>query len=236
MANKVTIGMTFPATYADSIPVWKVTKHRGGNSYDCVVVSDDWTGTKKVFGGEEILAAKRSQEFYQEMADEHDTFWNNQTVGATVHYHNGFGSFVRGVIVVEDGEKKMRPTALVGKWAAYDLPRIDAAGNFQESYHARQIREGTLMQPNYSNMVEAVGVRDGETDPRGQPEIDLAVPNRTPEQVEAHRLDMIHDQVLTFLQISDGDERPYSERVREALANARTFLNAMLLEKPGEGG
>jgi hypothetical protein len=232
LANKVTIGTTFPSMYADSIPLWKVVRDRGGNAYDCVVVSEDWTGTKKVFGGEEILAAKRSQEFYQEMADDHDTFWNNQTVGATVHYHNGFGSFVRGVIVVEDGEKKMRPTALVGKWAAYDLPRIDAAGNFQESYHARQIREGTLMQPNYSNMVEAVGVRDGETDPRGQPEIDLAVPNPTPEQVEAHRLSQIREQVLAFLDTDRDHEKAQSEVLRDGLANARTFLNAMLLEKP----
>jgi hypothetical protein len=226
MAAKVVVGTTFYSYFADGNPLWEVVKARGGNAWDCVIKSDDYSGTKKVFGTEEILRALETAKMWDNIASEHDTWWNSQEVGATVHYHNGFGQYVRGVIVEENGEKKMRCTALVGNWQDYDLPRIDAAGNLHLSHYVRRIVEGDgeTMQPNYSNMVEAVGVREGKgEDPRGKPAIDLTLPQASGEQAEAARLMAIREQVMSLLQV-EQDERPFSETLRAALVMARNLL------------
>jgi len=236
--RRVVVGMKFPADFQDGRPIWRVVKARGGKSWDCVIdADDDYGGVKKVFGSEEILSAAAMHEMWSDMADEHAVWWKTQEVGATVHYNNGFGSYVRGVIVIEDDEKKMRPTALVGKWAKHDLPRLDAAGNLHEGYHVRSIRDGETMQPNYSNMVEAVGMRErdvanGFIDPRGQPAIDLTPPQLTVEQTEAARLAAIIETVQVLLNVEQHQQhptRPYSETLRAALISARAVLNAALV-------
>ncbi len=234
--TKVTVGMTFPYHYADSNPMWRVVKSRGGNSWDCVISDEaaDYAGTKKVFGGEEILRYAAMAEMWSNMADEHADWWKARKVGETVHYNNGFGSYVRGVIVIEDGEKKMRVTALVGKWSSHDLPRLDAAGNLFEGTYAQYVRDGVYtMQPNYSNMVEAVGMRErdldnGFIDPRGQPAIDLTLPQPSAEQTEAARYMAIIETVQALLNVDASQQptRPYSETLRAALIRAKLILDA----------
>ncbi len=226
---KITTRTKFFYHHADSQPQWQVVKARGGDTWEAVVISDDWTGTRKVFGGEEIRNAINSQGFWEDMANSHEGWWNAQTIGATVHYHSGFGNFVRGVIVTEEGEKKMRATALVGNWKPYDLPRVDAAGNLIEGYHVRQIRDSATMQPNFSNMVEAVGVRDGETDPRGRLAIDLTPPTATAEQETAKRLNAYREQLLALMAVEHDPDRPFSDTLREALRIARNLLNDAIL-------
>lgn len=224
--------MTFRSTLADGNPLWRVEKPRGRNTWECIVTeSEDYHGSRKVFGGEEIMAAVAMQTMWDNMHDEHLAWWNARKIGEIVHYHNGFGQYVRGRIVWEvtpecpDGRNVMVSTGLVGNWRDYDLPRIDAAGNLQESHYVREIREARTMQPNYSNMVEAVGVREGKgDDPRGKPAIDLTPPKANAEQTEAARLSEICEQVLSSLNVAD-DTRPHSEVLREALIKARDMLN-----------
>lgn len=227
MAHKIVVGTTFFSHYADSNPKWVVCKARGSDTWDCQIAEDspDYHGTRKVFGGEEIRRSIASQVRFANMASDHEIWWNSQELGATVHYNNGFGQFVRGVIVLDKGDKKMRSTGLVGTWHPHDLPRVDATGNLIEGYHVRQIREGAIMQPNYSNMVEAVGIREGrEVDPRGGEAIDITRPELTDEEKEAKRLNAIREQVLDSLQgLRQGDE-PFSETLRAALQQAQKFL------------
>lgn len=70
-----------------------------------------------------------------------DSWWDEQPDGTILHYHNGFGEWVRGE--VENG--KLRPTALVGdKWNR-------GHGN----YHARKIEEGNgAWRPDTGNVFE----------------------------------------------------------------------------------
>ena len=231
----ITPGMTFPYHLLDSNPLWRVVKHRGGDTWDCIVTDEslDYAGTHKVFGGEEIRRAKASEAMWNNLHNEHDSWWHARKIGETVHYSNGFGQFVRGRIIHEiseefpDGRNVMVCEALVGKWRAHELPHYDAAGQLQEGTYARYIREGGhTMQPNFSNMVEAVGVRDGEEDPLGMPAINLTSPTPTAEQAEAARLMAIRKEVLTALNLGDYDrDRPFSEVLQAALEQARTLLN-----------
>lgn len=232
---------TFPYHHADSNPLWRVVKKRGGDTWECVVTDDspDYAGTRKVFGGEEIRRAVASAAMWDDMANDHVSWWQSRKIGETVHYDNGFGQYVRGRIVWEvteqapEGHNVMVPEALVGNWRSHDLPHYNAAGYLVESYHVRQIRDGKTMQPNYSNMVEARGVRPGKgEDPRGREAIDLTPPAITDEQTEAGRLSTILAETLAILNApsAHGDGAPpYSAQVRAKLIQARNALNAAKL-------
>src|SRR4051812_4406383 len=90
--KKVAIGQTFRYVHADSQPLWRVEKARGGNTWECVVTPEsEWAGTRKVFGGEEILRSQQASAFWNEMHDTHDGWWAARKIGEIVHYHNGFG-------------------------------------------------------------------------------------------------------------------------------------------------
>lgn len=153
---------------------------------------------------------------------DHGGWWAARKIGETVHYNNGFGQFVRGVIMEVDGEKKMRSTALVGTWGAHDLPRIGPDGNLQEGYHVQKVREGEVMQPNFSNMVEHAGVDNGVKDPRGEPAIDLTRPTPDADQIELKRLYDLRQSVMNAL---TGDGLFKSLEVRERLIAARKILD-----------
>lgn len=66
-----------------------------------------------------------------------DDWWAQRQVGETVHYHNGFGQYIRGTIIVEGGEKKMLPTAMVGNWKQHDICTRAADSSVHYSYHAK---------------------------------------------------------------------------------------------------
>jgi hypothetical protein len=74
--------------------------------------------------------------------DEVEAWWAAQPLGLILHYHNGFGQYVR--CEVADGEwhsldgkqegRALQPIALIGNWAERDLEPT--------AYHAKKIVEG----------------------------------------------------------------------------------------------
>jgi hypothetical protein len=173
-----------------------------------------------------IQGEKVAKLFGTDAESDHGRWWAARKIGEIVHYSDGFGQFIRGEIIEHEGKKKMRPTALVGNWKAHDLPRIGADGNLHESYHVKEIREGKPMQPNFSNMVEAVGIsandkRNGVQDPRGQPAIDLTPPKPDANQIEAKRLSDLRAKVMSAL---NNEGLFQSLDLRDSLLAARKIL------------
>jgi len=94
-----------------------------------------------------------------------------KNLGKMVHYHDGFGQFIRCEVVrveedvegfpaIKKGELCMKETELVGKWRDYDL--------HSDSFHVRKCGEGRLMQPNLSNVYEfSKDLQKKHADPRG---------------------------------------------------------------------
>lgn len=167
---RVTLGTKFFASVADGMAEFEVRKRRGNDTYECVAVDLDFQGTQKVYGGEEIRAALGRAAAHDRMADAHTAFYEGLEVGATVHYHNGFGEYVRCEVVLNpndgscpnaQGSKCLKEMALVGKWREYDL-RVDG-------YHAKGVSEGRLFQAHatciYEN--EDCSLSKREADPRG---------------------------------------------------------------------
>ena len=222
----VKVGTTFNSHFADSNPTWRVVSSRGGNSWNCKVVSDDWEGRSKVFGTEEIVSAIRYARTLANLSESHDDWWNSRTYGETVHYHGGFGQFVRGIVVERDGEKKMLPVALVGNWSKTDLPYRRHDGTVYYSYHVKKIRfpdDDSAMQPHESNMWESPSFsRRNVDDPSSLESIDLSDPAPLEgDAAEQARYEKIRMYVQTLM--GDGYRDP-----RAALIIARDAIDDVL--------
>lgn len=101
---------------------------------------------------------RASEKFYEEY------------LGKTVHYHNGFGEYVRCEVVqapeevvvsrIKKGEPCLKKVALVGNWRSHNLR--------PDSYHVKGCREGDLVRPHLSNVYEfSKSLQKQEADPRG---------------------------------------------------------------------
>ena len=193
--TEIVVGTTtFRSTYADSNALWKVVRKEGRN-YRCQIENErieidgkwyegDYAGEQKIFSPEEIRGSIGLSKMFDGLAKSHDNFYANLTPGQTIHYQNGFDNWVRCVVVIasDDGEKKLKPVALVGEWRSHDLPSRYRDGSINEGYYPKMIRTGELMTPNASNLFEAGGKPRNGIDPSTLSPISLAVPAMTDEE------------------------------------------------------
>lgn len=183
---KITIGTKFRSTYADANPEWEVIGHRGADTWNCEIVNcPDYSGTTKVFGGEEIRASINLSNYWKKTANDSDNFYQSLKDGQIIHYSNGFGQFVR----CEVKNKKLIPIALVGAWREFDLPKRYANGEINLPYHAKQILEKNPYTPHASNLYEySSSLQKQHANPINLKPISLNVPEMTPEQTEIAKL------------------------------------------------
>jgi hypothetical protein len=208
-------GTEFNHIYADSRPRWKVTRSRGRGVWEARIVSDDWTGVSDVFDEKDILTAIRQSEFFDDLMDEDQAFWNAQPVGKTIHYHNGFRQFVRGIVVEENGEKRMLPKALVGDWGSHDLPHRLINGKIQCGYHASKILSGETMHPNITSIYEATPTCGRGVDPTILVPLSLDVPEMTATQKALAAKEKLREELRSVL--SERNVEVALQRARELL-------------------
>jgi hypothetical protein len=206
--NKVKVGMRFRSCYADSNPLWEVKRSRGQRAWECEIVNEpfningklidsDWAGTRKLFDSSEILRSVDYEKSLKQSLDESDEFYKNN-VGQIVHYHNGFGAYVRCEVVDEECKglrPSLKPIALVGKWQSYDLPRRRPDGIVDHGYYANMMLEKTLFHPHVSNIYEfpQYSRQNTEPNPKNLPPIDLSLPPMSPKDEQiAKQWQLVH--------------------------------------------
>lgn len=196
--SKIVSGKTtFRSTYADSNALWRVVKKKSKDCYLCEIVNEpvefegkvldgDYAGVQKVFMDHEIQNALGMQDFWNKIHNDHDAFYDSLRIGQIVHYHNGFGTFVRCEVSVD---KQLKPLALVGNWRSHDLPRRLATGEIEGGYWYKRIVDKELSKPNATNIWEFYRNADPKRipagmncDPTSMKPIDLQVPEMTEEQ------------------------------------------------------
>lgn len=223
--RRVTVGTQFRATFQDGNCLWVVKKRRGAGTWDCVVdASDlDYGGTKKVFGSEDILGSLHTSAFFQKSFSDSENFWKDAKIGSVVHYHNGFGQFVRGTIMIDhDGKKGMMPIALVGIEGAWrhDLPRRRYAnGKVMPMYHADNIINRGIMTPHPSNIYECSSFSRTFPDPANMVALDLTIPPLEGDAANKAMLWDIRQAVITAL--STDTQKP---DIEEMLKSASSIL------------
>jgi hypothetical protein len=164
-AIQVKVGTEFRSVYADSNPLWRVTRIDGDVVHAVIVnepieidgrmIDSDWVGRRDLFYMDRVVAALEWEERIRATIASADEFFDGLELGAIVHYHNGFGEWVRCRVVEYDhdfrtgpseykaGQKVLLPIALVGNWDEHDLPheRRDMDGTVHEviPYHAKKV-------------------------------------------------------------------------------------------------
>ena len=189
----VELGVRFRSTIADSNPEWEVTRRISSGPdddpvWEAQIVGDvDYQGHVDVFRESVIRSSLAQTEGIRRLVARDDQFWQDQVPGSTVHYHNGFGQFVRCEVVVRpDGTHAAKPVALVGNWQPYDLPRWSDDGEWVLPHHAKRITEGDSWQPTTGTVYESVSYTGSATvDPRQMDPIPLDPTPRTSDQVTA---------------------------------------------------
>lgn len=227
---EIIVGETkFNYIHADSISLWTVKTARGRDTYDCVIEGDEWNGTKKVFGGEEIRTALAQAKMWDDFADHSENWFSTLNVGDIYHYHNGFGSFVRCVVVLgeDDAKKLLQPIALVGDWKSYDLPRRQPDGSIQYPYHAKHVIEQTdawrpatgciFEHPDYARSYAHIRI-----DPRELEPISLTLPPMNEAEQDIAILVNLREnamQVLSDYNLSTAED------YKRAFENVISILN-----------
>lgn len=190
--QKIVIGTTsFNDVVADASLKF-VVAGKEGKLYKCVCEDEDYGPVTRYYTREDVLSRASWDSIFDDLAKQRDNFWDSQEVGTVLHYHNGFGQFVRGEVVEIDGEKRLMPKALVGAWSKSDLPSRTSTGEIHYPYHAKKIIEQNdegAWQPSDGCVYESPSFSPparNAADPRTLPEIDLTLPEMTTqEQVEA---------------------------------------------------
>jgi hypothetical protein len=193
----IKINDTFRSTYADSNALWKVIKKKSSDVYLCEIVNEtfecngkvfsgDYAGVQKVFLSEEINRAVNFKKASEKIKQNCDNYYESLTEGQIVHYHNGFGEYVRCKV---NQDKQLVPFALVGRWRTYDLPKRLADGTVQLSYQCKQILNQTPFKPNALNIFEYSEFSDKNNfSPINAPEVDISIPEQTEEEKQISNL------------------------------------------------
>lgn len=183
-----------------------------------LAVGDAWSIEPALIRGLNVAEVRRMVEHeraMKEMFEGPNRWYSKDKVGQIVHYHNGFGQYVRCEVVEADsirnlsdgkaiGGVALKPIALVGQWREFDLPRRKPNGEINYPYHAKSVVEGELMQPNASNLYEYDGFHDRlGIDPRGLEPIDLTPPGMSPEDERRAALVKRIDRVRAAIENAD---------------------------------
>jgi len=222
--RRVRKGLKFRNPYADGNPEWTVMRSRGRDSgaWDCKIVDDlDSQGTVKVFDSQEILAAIRWAAASHVMERDHDAFYAGLTSGQVVHYHDGFGQFIRCEAVPDGNSHTLLPVALVGKWREHDYrPHVTRTGDVTYSHHVKCIREGKTFTPHFSNNYEASEhLQRSQMDPRDLETLDISPPKPDPKNADAQAAWRLLETIGSTIQAgySQDDAGPTLARVRALL-------------------
>ncbi len=180
------IGRTFNATVADSQSLFRVASTKGRGVYVCIVDAGEYKGTTRLFATKELESILRVAAAFDAAYARSDDYYAKVKVGDTVHYHHGFGEYVRCLVVEgTDGQGQMlKPIALVGAWK--DPVKRNPDGTLSESYMAQSIRKGAPWRPNAGCVFEAPEfTRQGvhtSVHPGTLAPINLNLPALTPEE------------------------------------------------------
>lgn len=161
----VKVGDTFRDSYADGYLNFTVIEVTGKFILAESDNDPDWGVVEKAYTvrqAEGLIGWSRDEDA---RTRKHADFWKDLVADQVIHYHNGFGEWVRGVVVVVNGERRLQPTALVGKWNDGTWP-----------YYWAMIKRGNgAWQPNVGNVYESGewGRGDSHGDPRTMESLDF---------------------------------------------------------------
>ena len=228
--TKITKGMQFRSVIADCNALWETIRPSGKQAWICEVVNEpfecdgktypgDHAGQQKAFLTSEIQSIMGFSDFWNSLADKGEKWYNNLTLGSTVHYNNGFNEFTRCEVIEKDGQKMLLPFALVGEWGKHNLPRRDSFGEIYYPYYSEKILKAEPFRPHASIVFEYPEHprRENEIDPRNLPAISFEVPPMTPEEKKNANAEKFAAELVKILQNHECSAQERLESVKSKL-------------------
>lgn len=172
---RVKVGDTFAADYCDGRYQWTVDEVIDGRVV--LASSDDatrdWGIDQKAWTVKDVETSRELEAKYRNVTQDSDDFWDRQELGTTLHYHNGFGEYVRGIVKSVDGVKLLDPIAMVGDWTHH-----------WEYTWAKLVKGDGAWHPHASFIYEsgATAAKHGADDPRTMEPLDFT--GRTNDYLE----------------------------------------------------
>lgn len=227
---QVRIGVSkFNDSYADTMLEFVVVA-KEGKLYKCEAKDADYGNHVRYYNRKQILAKLEWAAMWDDVAKGRADFWATRKVGDILHYHNSFGKYIRGVVINDGGEMKLKPTAMVGSWDKYDLPSRKRTGEISYPYHADKILNGgpdAAWQPSDGCVYESptfsgpMGPEAGK-DPRKMTPIDLTVPEPTASEM----IEIAKEQRLAAIATVISSRYETRLSADEALAEVERLLVA----------
>jgi hypothetical protein len=223
------IGRIIEHPYADGYAMYEIVGQKGKN-FEIAWVDDGgdaWVlpawGKKTTISGTSARSFVERKDAMARLFGAADDWWEAQQVGSILHYHNGFGQWIRGKVVEREGKKQLKPEAMVGKWDQRDLWSRRDDGTIAYGYHVEGILSDKVWQPHVSNMYEGECKTAGN--PTILPPIDLTIPELNPAEQELAGLVQLSNQVQSLLQAAVRTPKAgRANTVRQALLLARKML------------
>jgi hypothetical protein len=227
----ININSTFRSAYADSNALWKVIEKKSEDVYLCEIVNEpveydgkvfdgDYAGTQKVFLSQEIERSIDFKKAIDKIKRDCDDYYDSLSEGQIVHYHNGFGEYVRCKI---NEDKKLVPFALVGNWRSYDLPKRLSDGTVNIPHHCKQILNQKPFKPSSSNIFEYPGFSNKNNfSPINSPEVNINIPEQTEEEKQTSSLWTTVNEIQK--EISDNinrDPNVILSKIKEIVSNVK---------------
>lgn len=199
----VSIGTKFRDTVADGNPEFTVTRKvrrdvlvKSHEVWACTVLKDpDHEGLVRHFSTSEIEAKLSFAKMWSDIEKKEANFWASRKAGEILHYHNGFGEYVRCRVVFDfDGTAGfgLFPLALVGTWRAHALAKRNPDGTVSYGYHARKVLgldSDGAWQPSETCVWEnSPRLQTENPDVPNLPPIDLSVPPLSSEEEATAKL------------------------------------------------
>jgi len=215
-------GRTFSAVVNDGVFKFEIESVRNGVVTAVCEPNNEWGIDTKVFTVEEVVSSIKREAVFERYSNVDREFWDGAEDGEILHYHNGFGQFVRCEVYTNeaDGEKYMRPIALVGDWHSRDLAYRDSTGEVRYGYHARSIiepKEGKNWRSQLGNIYELMDdeQRAKYQDPAGCEPVSLEVPEPTDEDKLVYALNNFKSTRLSSEAISGKGQADLAQYLRE---------------------
>ncbi len=228
--TRVTVGTQFRAVIADCNALWE-TKTRVKGGWRCVCVNEpikvgdktypgEYAGQVKLFTDREISQSVGMANLFDGIMGAGDRLFAAKKPGDIVHYHNGFGDFVRYEM---QPDRQWKPIALVGNWKN-DLPRRCTNGSIYYPYHAKAILTGELRDApgNVTTIYETMSDKARFQDPATMQPVDLTLPPMTEAEEAQAKLWQAIDSARKALESgTPGD-------AKRMLTTAKVFIDSAL--------
>lgn len=233
MAKDKLIGKQFYMLHADSNIRMTVIQKQAPDIYLCASDEDcDYGYIEKLMSASQLKAIIEYDTQMKQLENKEDAWLVALPIGSIVHYHDGFGQYVRCEVITlpknskvfkgweNDGwhkaGKALKAIALVGNYRERDLPRI-LNHEVNIPYNAKRVLENDIFTCHVSNLYEYSSSKN-DADPTNMTPIKIILPTLSAEDLRIGEIKKAAKEVYGLLSEPNEDNLQKAIEVLQSIA------------------